>query len=96
MAQETNNSLGERIRALEVMQKAAADRSAEDRAEMKVQIAALRNDIEEVTGAIKSAVDQIAGGRKVLHALYVTGTGLAIVTAWASGLLKWVAGIVVR
>jgi hypothetical protein len=96
MPQETNNSLGERIRALEVMSEAAAKRSAEDRAEMKAQLEALRKDIEAVTKTMKAAADQIQGGRKVLHALWIVG-GLALtILSWATGLFKSIAGLVIR
>lgn len=94
--QETNNAIGERIARLEVMQKQATDRAAEDRAEMKQQIADMRKDIEGVTETMKSAVDQITGGRKVLRALWIVG-GVALgVLSWASGLLKAAIGIIIR
>lgn len=103
MTQETNNALGERLARLEANQKNAAERAAEDRATIKEQMAKMHADlaeakeaISEVTDTLRSAVDQIKGGRKVLHALYVTGAALAVVTAWASGLIKTLAAYFAR
>ncbi|MFN6950999.1 MAG: hypothetical protein ACK4NE_00185 [Albidovulum sp.] len=103
MTQESNNTLGERLARLEANQKNAAERAAEDRVTIKEQMARMHADlaeakesINEVTTTLRSAVDQITGGRKVLHALYVTGAALAIVTAWASGLIKTLAAFFAR
>ncbi len=100
---ESATSLGERIARLEALQKTAAERAAEDRAEMKAAINDVRDDIAqvktsvgEITKTVQSAVDQITGGRKVLHALWITGTLAGGLLAWASGLLKTVAGYIAR
>lgn len=100
MSQETNNALGERIARLEEMQCASANRAAEDRSEMKEKISELRDDIATVktdvsaiSTSIKTAVDQITGGRKTLHALWIVGIAMSGLVAWASGLLKTVANM---
>jgi hypothetical protein len=103
MTQESNNTLGERLARLEANQKNAADRAAEDRATIKEQMAQMHAELAEakeaindVTVTLKSAVDQITGGRKVLHTLYLTGLALAAVIAWASGMLKTLAAYFAR
>lgn len=100
---ETTSQLGERIARLEALQKTAAERAAEDRAQMKEALAEVREDIAavnksvgEVTDTLKSAVDQITGGRKVLHALWIVGGIVAGVMAWASGMLQKLGLFVVR
>ena len=44
---------------------------------------------------MQSAVDQIVGGKRVLHVLYVVGGILGGLTLWASssGLLKYAAAL---
>jgi uncharacterized coiled-coil DUF342 family protein len=100
MSQETNNALGERIARLEEMQRAAANRAAEDRSDMKEKIAELRDDIATVktdvsaiSASIKTAVDQITGGRKTLHFLYWIGGASVVVAGYATGLFKWLSAM---
>lgn len=104
---ETNTSLAERIVRVETNQKLIAERAAEDRADVKrvvddlhEEISDLRKEVVEtrervtdVAGSVQTAVDQITGGRKTLHALWIAGGVTATVVAWGSGLLKWLAGL---
>lgn len=72
------------------------DRAAEERKETRAVVEAMRDDIAETRDTVKTAVDQIEGGRKVLAALWVIG-GLATASAaWASGLVKALLGLVAK
>lgn len=83
---EAITQLVQRVTKLETL----AERAAEDRKEVKVAIDELRDEVSSVTGSVRDAVAQITGGRKTLHALWVTGGVLATLAAWSNGWLNWV------
>lgn len=63
MPQETASSLGERIRALEVLQTETAKRAAEDRDDMKERFEAasqeMRTELSEVRHEVREQLDEV-------------------------------------
>lgn len=102
MARETMAQMAERQARQEEALRATIERMVEDRLEYRASIARLNDRLDEVaekvaaqTQIVQSAVDQIVGGKRVLHVLYVVGGILGGLTLWASssGLLKYAAAL---
>ena len=68
MAQETAASLGERIARLEALQKTAAERDAEDRADMKDRFESasqeMRTELSEVRHEVREQLDEVRSSVK--------------------------------